>query len=302
MFEELAFRYMRHRKSLNMLLLAGRGMTGLPSWFPDLRSPLRSASDHSVLGTGYDEKSMSPLLSVDREHYNPSAGATPSILQPAPGEISLPGVVVDRIVAIGKRVPEDKPMRRITIKTILNWRELYLSTMRQELGDSYSEVSVEDLIRTACADSIMDHSQNKFRRCTTEDIQLYRMILENPVVCFSGDRDPTAMFGHWQWLDTLVNTNRFFVTAHGPHGLVFGDVEIGDHIFVVASCVMPLCLRRLEIQEAVKSYAPRGSAYLHGKYLSVWHRRRLTMDRRYEWRSRAFSGREERSCAHGWRF
>ncbi|PNP73351.1 hypothetical protein FNYG_13308 [Fusarium nygamai] len=218
-----------------------KNLAGLPSWVPDWSSP---------------------LITTIRADYMPPFSACGNTAPEAEFTdrfgtqvLSMPGVVVDSVLAVGS------PFRPIDGRPIAATRAFLQEFIRLTAkgGDIYSDdEQIEALWRTPITD--MERDGDHWRRARESTIRTYEAILKG---------DETAV-----WLNeetqsyhsrsTMALERRPFVTRKGYLGLGPTTTQSGNVVAVLRGTEIPIMVRqRRASKDEVYGYLV-GECYVHG--------------------------------------
>ena len=229
-------------------------MTGLPSWVPDW-SNLRRSSCSSLINPA--------VASPEKEAINPfyrycaSAGLLPSFSIPADNTLCMSAIRFDHIAQVGVPYLESGPPDWKFRDTIRQWQVLALgeeSSIRE--SDSYQGgestlLSVFD--RTLSADThVLGGRATPGRGYVFWERSLLGFSLSDPIL--ANVMGPTSEVVQ-QWatqqlsdakraVQLRIHRRRFFISSRGFFGLAPQNAEVGDEVFILPGCSVPVVLRR----------------------------------------------------------
>jgi len=236
----------------------------LPSWVPDWSTLWRTGSNQlprvAHLEPGYPPQYI----------YNASSGVEPDFEFFDTNCLLASGTFFDTVKNVGDPYLDSNPPGKVFYNTLQGWRQVALGTKYESFSRPYvgGGNMLDAFTRTITCD------QGRYGERVKVDGKLF-----DPNDCFIdyGDRmfaDPT---------DTLIGDDvfsllrqcrlhqsksfknaeravylrtqrrRFFVTEKGYFGLGTASTEIGDGVFVLSGCSVPVLLRKKRSDFGIKS-------------------------------------------------
>ncbi|GMG43153.1 unnamed protein product [Aspergillus oryzae var. brunneus] len=248
----------------------------LPSWVPDWSSPFEASIQSRVesvkhytacknstiyvqleeseeVSSAYQDCYIGPLRyrEIIEKCYGPWGGHM-CLRVHEQGRISLPALIVDRIMAVGETMWSDA----VLTSTISSW----LAVIAEYSFLFENMMTRDDFERTMCADLVFDAVTGQSQRLSPSDRDLIGCWLAREVPDY---RERHLLRPYRLMADTAdlsaqtLNSNsirssiiqatyrrRFFITAHGRIGLGPATMEKGDRVCVLPGGRTPFILRR----------------------------------------------------------
>ncbi|KAE8376750.1 heterokaryon incompatibility protein-domain-containing protein [Aspergillus bertholletiae] len=221
------------------------------------------------------------------EKYYSTRGGPGFLRHHTQGVVSLPGLLIDRVIAIGETMWSGS----VLIPTISSW----LALITENLSPLEQMISHEDFQSTMCADLMLDAATGQCRRLTSRDRELIGSWLAREVPNYTSEslRRPFRPMNDNPDLSARIsNSNairssimqaiyrrRFFVTAHGRIGLGPAGTRDGDTVCIFPGGRTPFIIRRRPTEDtrleqrqnrypyvnlAPSAYEILGDCYVHG--------------------------------------
>ncbi|KAE8354715.1 heterokaryon incompatibility protein-domain-containing protein [Aspergillus coremiiformis] len=215
------------------------------------------------------------------------------------GVISLPGLLIDSVLAVGETMWSDK----VLMATIESW----LALIAGHSAFLKEAISCEDFERTMCADLLTDTATGRCRRLFQQDIYFIANWIVKEVGDYSqksllrpcrlgkNSLENSALVGNLTSVRSSILQatfrRRFFITARGRIGLGPTSMKKGDRVYILPGGRTPFILRPNRRGQArvrqgldlhrytIKPRLPQrllGDCYVHGlmdgEAMDIWRK------------------------------
>ena len=170
------------------------------------------------------------------------------------------GIYIDRI--------EDKSADVMNFKNPQMYRKELLENLEawQHLCNTNPSYNIpeEELFWRVLSNDICHSLDAGMRRCISEDVEAYHVWMntrKTPDVTFN--KNQTAYDFHTSVWNACTG-RRLFATTKGYIGTGLAELEIGDHVYILAGGPRPYVLRPVEDAERPCTFQLVGDSYVHG--------------------------------------
>ena len=152
-------------------------------------------------------------------------------------------------------------------RLLINRKELFEHLQAWQnfcMTHSSYDITEEGLFWKILTNDIYHSPDDRWRRCNPEDVGAYHAWMKET-------KTPTRLFGKFQ---TVIDFNyaiinactdrRLFATEKGFLGVDPPELEVSDHIYVLAGGNYPYVLRPMDAAERRCTFELVGASYVHG--------------------------------------